>query len=487
MAIKDEKLKKDLLPHLYGFPFYKWAYDFFWDFSPNAFLCAANQISKSTTLQRKTINLATDPKLWPKIWGTPPREYWYMYPNFDFATNEFKLKWIPDILPRGEYIDHPTFGWKAFYERGKIHRVEFNSGIILFFKSYEQKVSAVQGSTVHFIACDEELPRQFWNEVNARRFACDGLFNMVFTATLGQKFWYETIECRGKENERFKSAFKLQVSMYDCLKYHKSRKKTPWTIEKIKQVEDSCESRNEVLRRVHGRFILNEKQVFSAFEKSKIIHSEQEIKNLAASHDKHVAVFIRDDTAAFCYFSVSEDRKFAVIHDFDFDRGSTTEIYTAYKNFVKKGKKKPFLKFVNKGQGAFSAVAEGGGDFFWETKPAKRDNFSTINALMATQRFFVRDGPGIEEFTVQCETFKHSDHEDREFAEYEIIGAVVTGLSHFKLSFEPMIVKPQEENFMSERERMRRGLLKKAVIDTYENEFDEFNKLIEDYHESNFC
>ena len=86
------------LPHRYGYPWYGWARSFYESRQHESFLCAANQIGKSSTQIRKMIEWAGNKKLWPKLWTTEPRQFWYLYPNKDTATIEVDLKWIPEFL-----------------------------------------------------------------------------------------------------------------------------------------------------------------------------------------------------------------------------------------------------------------------------------------------------------------------------------------------------------------------------------------------------
>ena len=77
---------------------------------------------------------------------------------------------------------------------------------------------------------------------------------MVFTATLGQELWRKTIEPSDSEEEKFPTALKLQVSMYDCQTYEDGSD-SPWTNDRINQVIATCKSPQEVQRRVFGKFV----------------------------------------------------------------------------------------------------------------------------------------------------------------------------------------------------------------------------------------
>lgn len=257
---------KPSLPHLYGWKFYPWARKFFNSTNKMNLLCAANQISKSSIMIRKAIHWATAPALWPKLWSRPPLTFVYGYPTKDVATLEWKKKWVPEFMPKEALKNHPIYGWKAEFSNGKIHSVNFNSNVSIFFKTYAMDVQDLQtvSSWSHFI--DEELPDDLYSELQFRLAATDGYWHGVFTPTLGQEFWRQAIEEHG-QYERFKGAMKQQVSMYDCL-YYDDGTRSPWTEEQIKRAENSCKSEAEKLRRVFGRFVIDEGLKYPAFIRS---------------------------------------------------------------------------------------------------------------------------------------------------------------------------------------------------------------------------
>ncbi len=257
------------LPHLYGWKWYKWARTFYESRNKYCFLVAANQCSKSSTQIRKIINWATNPELWPTLWRDRPSVFWYLYPTSDVATIEVEKKWIPQFLPRGSYIDHPQYGWKAEIKNKTIHAIHFNTGITVYFKTYGQSVTDLQTGTVYYIAADEELPEELYSELNMRIVATDGYFSMVFTATLGQEIWRATMEEKGK-SEKFKGALKLQVSMYECL-YYDDGSPSHWTEPRIERVKNSCKSEAEIQRRVYGRFVVDGNLKYPSFQKNRNI------------------------------------------------------------------------------------------------------------------------------------------------------------------------------------------------------------------------
>lgn len=252
---------QDMLPHRYGMPWYTWAYEFFISRNRENFLIAGNQVSKSSTQIRKCIEWSTNKSIWPELWPdtlSEPNCIWYFYPTMDVADAEYKLKWS-QFLPKDK--DHPIYGYSAKYEKGKIARLEFNSGMTVYFKSYKQSPTDLQTGTVFAIFADEELPILLWPELFARLNATDGYFHMVFTATIGQEFWRLTIEPTDEEKlrklENFPRAAKWRVDLErgDCTWYMDGTA-SPWTKEKVAKAIARCRTETEKARRINGRFVV---------------------------------------------------------------------------------------------------------------------------------------------------------------------------------------------------------------------------------------
>lgn len=261
------------LAHRYGFKWYKWARIFYESKNRVNLLTAGNQASKSSTLIRKNIEWACNKKLWPDLWPTEPRIFFYFYPTSEIATVEFQKKWVPEFMPRGKMKSHQWFGWEPEYSGGYISAIHFNSGVSLYFKTYSQKLRNLQTATVHMVSGDEEMPPDYVDELTARLAATSGYFNLVFTATEGHELWYRAMECRGADNEAFKAAHKQVVSLYDCQTYEDGSEGA-WPLEKIKEREAMCTSEAEILRRVHGRFVKDEGRRFPTF------NTERHLKTL---------------------------------------------------------------------------------------------------------------------------------------------------------------------------------------------------------------
>ncbi len=265
---KERELElREGLPFLHGWPWYQWAWDFFESVNPLNFLCAANQVSKSSTQIRKCIEWATNKDKWPLLWRREPKQFWYMYPSAKVAQAEWLTKWS-QFMPKGKFKADPVYGWKERIENGTIVSIHFNSGVHVFFKTYSQSAEDLQSGTLDALFCDEEMPAELWDELQMRLNASDGYFHMVFTATLGQDFWRQTMEPRDDEKERFPSAFKRCVSLYDSQVYMDGTP-TQWTNEKIERVKARCQSHNEFLKRVMGRFVVSGGRKYESFDATK--------------------------------------------------------------------------------------------------------------------------------------------------------------------------------------------------------------------------
>lgn len=260
--LEEAKRLREGLPYLYGMKHYPWSREFFESRNKMCLLTAANQIGKSTVQIRKVLYWATAQELWPSLWRTKPVMFWYLYPTRDMATLEFDTKW-EFMLPQGEFKNDPVYGWEVERDRSGVKQLIFNNGVIIVFKTYAQDTQALQAGTCHYIACDEELPQELYDELKFRIAATNGYFSMVFTATLGQEFWREAMEERG-EKERFPHAAKWQISTYDCMEFEDFTK-SHWTLERVQEMISLCSTESEVQKRIFGKFVMTEGRKYSSF------------------------------------------------------------------------------------------------------------------------------------------------------------------------------------------------------------------------------
>lgn len=266
--LKEENRLKRGLPHLYAFKWYTWAREYYESTNKVNLLCAANQISKSSTWIRKSINWATEKSLWNSLWNHDPIQFWYFYPSQKIVNTEYETKW-KQFLPRNEFKEDSFYGWDVEKNGKDIVAIHFKSGVHLYFKTYSQKVEDLQAGTVDAMFCDEEMPFTLYAELIFRLTSSDGYFHMCFTATIGQDEWRRAMEIDSlgeDEKEFLPDAFKRCVSLYECKEYEDGSL-SHWTDEKIKQVIARCATHNEVLRRVLGRFVLaKDRLVYPTFD-----------------------------------------------------------------------------------------------------------------------------------------------------------------------------------------------------------------------------
>ena len=270
LALLEEKKKLiNGLPHLHGHKFYPWMRDYWEAKQKTQWICSGNQVGKSFTQIRKAVHWATEPSLWKTLWPhmSHPRLFFYFYPSSYLATTEFENKFVPDILPRHEFKNHPQYGWECEYRAKYIQLIRFNSGVTIAFKTYSQDAADLQASSPAAVFIDEEPPVDIMPEIQARLFSTNGFISASMTPTQGAEFFREVFEVKGPK-ERFPDGFKRQVSMYDCLLYEDG---TPshWTVERIKQIEKQCRSQAEVSLRVHGRFVVGEGLKYESFDPGK--------------------------------------------------------------------------------------------------------------------------------------------------------------------------------------------------------------------------
>lgn len=395
LALKEREVQlREGLPFLHGWKWYPWAREFYESTNKINFLCAANQISKSSTQIRKCINWATDQKMWPLLWRTKPVQFWYLYPTNNQAKIEFETKW-KQFLPNGAFKDDPIYGWKEEKKGGEIFAIHFNSGVHVYFKTYAQDSSALQTGTCDAIFCDEELPVDLYDELVFRISASDGYFHMVFTATLGQEFWRQTMEPVENEEERFPDAFKRVVSMYDCLLYEDGTQ-SHWTMEKIAVVKARCKSHAEVLRRVYGKFVVESGRKYEAFDVKRHMKPDHPLPK-----DWHIACGVdigsggdKGHKSAVCFVAVSPDfRQGRVFKGWRGDGIPTTAGDVLEKFRELRGDMKPFIQAYDWACKDFQMIASRQGEAFIPAEKSHERGEQVLNVLFKNDMLFLYDGP----------------------------------------------------------------------------------------------
>jgi hypothetical protein len=308
---REVKLKEGL-PHIWSKKHYGWSREFLETTNPEAFLCAANQIGKSSALIRTCIEWATNRDLWATLWPNKlPNLFWYFYPDYNTASDEYKTKW-QEFLPRGEMKNHPVYGWTAEMDKGKIQAINFRSGVRVVFKAYSQKKTNIQAGSVYAIFLDEECPIDYLPEIQLRLTATQGYLRAGFTATLGQDYWRRVFEPSGPDEELHSQAWKRQVSMFDC-EFFEDGTKSHFTKEVIQKAIQKCGSRTEELRRVWGKFVKSGGLKFESFDIQK---NTSEVHSLPRSWHVYCGIDYgsggeRGHPAAIVFIGVSPDYKSA--------------------------------------------------------------------------------------------------------------------------------------------------------------------------------
>lgn len=288
--LKYKARMKECLPHLYGFSLYDWQSEFITCPKEYQFLTSANQVGKTTTLMLKIVRLATDIELQKKLWKDKPTLFWYCLPTIEMHTTFFKTKWLPNILPRHEFQDHPLYGWRTERIGPSIKSIIFNSGVIVAFVPYGRSLEALQGATCHAVFFDEEPNAEIVPEIQTRTSsikiaegnmanALGGMKVFAFTATKSQEYFRRIMEERGKK-ELFPmshgNVWKKTISLYECQKFADGSP-SHWTDEKIAGVVSNLSSEAEVQRRVMGRFVLDEGLKYHSFSHSKNVKPKKEL------------------------------------------------------------------------------------------------------------------------------------------------------------------------------------------------------------------
>lgn len=490
--MEAEVALKEGLPHLYGKKHYAWSHDYVNSTNTMNFLCAANQIGKSSANIRKAITWATSPNLWKKLWPTKPRQFWYFYPSIKVCSEEFAEKWVKEWLPRGEFKTHPQFGWQEDIQQKKIVAIRFNSGVTIYFRSYEQKHANIQTSSVHAVFGDEEMPVEVYNEVIMRIASPTivGYFHMVFTATIGQEFWREVIEERGVK-ERFPTAFKRQVSMYDCRKY---RDGTPsaWTNEAIELIKMKCRSDAEIQRRVYGKFVIDEGLKYESYRRSEnfvaghkipedwLLYSGVDIGSGGSSGHPSAIVFV----------AVSPNfQKGVVYQGWRGDGVDTTAGDVVLKYRMMAGGRPMVGEYYDWNSKDFFNIQDRLGGSFQRAEKSHEIGEQALNVLFKNKMLVIFDTPELAKLDLELRSIKRET--SKTVAKDDFADALRYAIAKIPWDFSCLVpsgisaipeYSQEQLERMSYRERLSLGLSTeefRVSLDSYQNEFDEANEAME--------
>jgi hypothetical protein len=408
-----ERDKKNL-PHLTSYPWYPWAREFFESRNRQNLLCAANQISKSSTMIRKCVHWATEKSLWGALWpGKRPNLFWYMYPSQKVLDLEFETKW-KEFLPMGSMKTDPVYGWKEKRKQGELEAIIFNSGVVVAFKLYSQKAIDLQSSSVYAMFCDEEMPLHLFDELMFRMSATNGYFHMAFTATLGQDFWRRALEPRNTEKEELPTAWKRTVSLYDSMKYEDGMESI-WTEERITAAKARCKSHNEVLKRVYGKFVLAGGRKYESFDATRHMKPPHQIP-------EDWLVYVGADpgsggqkghAAALCYVAVRPDfRSGRVFAGWRGDGVVTDNSAIVQKHLeIKEQKKlKPMGQFYDWASKDFFIVASGMGETFLPADKSHDKGEEILNVLFKNDMLFIYETEELGKLAGELSTLRADEN-----------------------------------------------------------------------------
>lgn len=414
---EEQRLRQNLeLPFLYGWKWYPWAAQFRDNLKKMGFLCAANQISKSSTQIRTAIIWATDQTLWHTLWRQAPVQFWYLYPGQKQVNAEFETKWKL-FLPKGSMKDDPYYGYTVEKKSGDIIAIHFNSGVHIYFKTYSQNVASLQSGTCDAVFCDEELPINLFDELMFRISASNGYFRMAFTATMGQDEWRRAMEPteeeRAKGKEFCPEAFKQTVSLYDAMIYEDG---TPshWSLERIKVIEGRCSTTNEVLKRVHGRFIVLGGRKYEAFDLKRHMKKAHPIP-----HGWHIYAGADigggkgSHKAALCFIAVRPDfRAGRVFLGWRGDNENTTagDVFVKYQELKKEKKLTLVNKWYDWGSKDFQTIATRAGEPFEPAEKSHEIGEDVINTLFKNDMVFIYEDEELSKLGAELATLKKDEN-----------------------------------------------------------------------------
>lgn len=475
------------LPHLFSFKPYQWTLDYWKSTNRMKILVAGNQGSKSSSQIRHFIDLATEPKKWDEFFPrAKPRTFWYIYPDWPTVLEETKSKWEPEFMPRGMMKNHERYGWKPITHRHNFVGYEFNSGVRIYFKTWR---SDFQSSTVDAVGIDEEIPFKLYDELSQRLNVRNGMMSVAFTATIGQKEWYDTMELRGKKGELFPDAFKRQISLeYDC-KYYADGTPSPFTDEEISRRKAKCSSEREVNRRIHGKFVSDEGLAFPSFNRNLNVRAKTKVDRTWLFYGGvDIGTGGRDGhPAAISITAVRPDFKYGKLHNFwkgnKHENTTTTDILNKYidmtsginmtGNFYDWHSKEFFLR------------AQAGSVPFRQADKARDFGFDLMNTLFRNNMYHIEEGEHTEHLVYELENLKLSAKKTR--AEDDGIDSLRYSLSSVAWNFDHVtseMIFPVDEKPEVRKSSRHANPRKDSDADdewSFEDDIEEYNELLGGY------
>jgi hypothetical protein len=435
---------------------------------------------------RHMIDLATDPTKWAKFFPKrEPKVFWYIYPDGNKVVEEWQQKWS-EFMPRGSMKGHPQYGWTEIRDGKGSVKVQFNTGVFLIFKTWRQDF---QSSTVDAVFVDEEIPFELYDEISQRIMVTEGIFSMAFTATLGQKEWYDVIELQGKPNEKFPHAFKRQVSLeYDC-KYYADGSPSPFDDNEIARRKALCSSPREIDKRIHGRFVSDDGLAFPSFSRYRNVREATPTPQSwlfyggvdigMGGTDNHPAAITI--TAVNPTFTQGKVYKFWKGNRFT--PTMTSDILNKYIEMTKG--LNMTANFYDWHSKEFLLRSQAAGLAFRPADKARDFGFDLMNTLFKNQMYFIEEGPQTDELIFELEYLKTNTHKSH--AEDDAIDSCRYSLSSIQWNFDAILLthddgKKKEDDSWKITTR-HENPAKDAPEDdlNWERDVDEMNELLEGF------
>jgi len=304
---------------------------------------------------------------------------------------------------------------------------------------------------------------------------------MVFTATIGQELWRATIEEKGKD-EKFKQAFKRQVTMYDCLLY-KDGQKSPWTIQRIEEIKAGCRSDAEIQRRVYGRFIRDTNLMYPNFvrrvntaeptklDREWLIYLGCDIGSGGKNHPASVAI-------------IAVNKEFTEARVIDGWRGdgkdSTTASDVLEKCIELRGKLKPIAQYYDHSARDFKVIADRIGEPFIKAEKDRAAGEKMLNVLFKHKMLTIDKTPELDKLMRELESLTRGTAKSN--AKDDFIDALRFAVTNIPWDYHKIYSQPkkkQKQPHMERREAHYKGLDEEDFIglDLLEAEMDEASLL----------
>jgi hypothetical protein len=427
---------------------------------------------------------------------------WYFYPSYKTANTAFKTTW-QKYLPKGIYLEDEElskkYGWKANFDSKHIDHITFRDGI-LEFKAYEQSSLNLQMASVYEVFTDEELPFIHYPEIRSRMNYTNGIYNMVFTATLGEDEWYRAMEKQGEEDELFPNARKWNVSLWDLL-FYEDGTKSHWTKERIIQIANQYGTPEEVERRVNGRFVMETSSlVYSSFSTDLIIEPYPIPQGWQLYCGIDIGSGGKNHKSAISFVAVSPDKKEGVV--FACWRGEEEhkekDVLDKYKEFVKKMPQVPITFYDHSAKDFIKVVEEDSNFNMHKAEKSVEYGNGVMNSLMKNKKLKFFNNTEMQKLFQEFRLTRHEQPKRKR--KDDLTDSVKFGISRIQWDWSDVRSdelienkefkfrqKIKQDNFQLYNEygiydpprdlELRRQLKKEATPEKYkiEQEFDDFN------------